>query len=812
MKVSYSWIKEYINVDLSPEDCAKVLTDTGLEVEGISEYEHVKGGLKGLLVGEVITCEAHPNADRLNKTKVDIGSEVLDIVCGAPNVAKGLKVVVAPVGTVLWDGDGNSFKIKKGKIRGESSIGMICGADEIGMGEANNSIIVLDTKAEVGSLVSSHFNLESDTVFDIGLTPNRSDAMGHMGVALDLRAGLAAQGNKLNLCSPSVDAFKLDRIERSIEVVVDDFVACPRYAGICISGLTVKESPEWIRRRLLAIGITPQNNLIDITNYVLHESGNPLHVYDADKIKGNKIVVKKFSKDTKFTTLDKVERNLHSDDLMICDEESAICLAGVFGGLKSGVSENTTSIFLESAFFNPVSIRKSAKRHGLNTDASFRFERSVNPDSVVWSLKRASLLIQEIAGGYLSSELIDIYPEPIVAFEIQFSYKKCNELIGEVLDRDSIKEILHNLEIKILEESEDTLMLSVPPYRADVQREVDVIEEVLRIYGYNNISMSGRINASLSIVSKPDNQMIQEKISNLLSDNGFYEAMCNSLIKKSHTEESQVFKPESQVVILNPLSQDLNVLRQSLIFGGLDSIAFNLNRKSADVFLYEFGKIYNRYEDKFIEEQQLALWMTGKKQEENWNVGSQNVDFFFMKGIVEKLLQKLGIQRGISLNPSKSDFFQEGINFKVRKKKIAEIGLLKKRLLKKNGIKQDVFYAQLNWDLIIEMSKDQKIKHKAVSKFPSVRRDLALLLNKEVSFSEIENIAFRTEKHLLKEVKLFDVYQGTKLAAEKKSYALSFTFRDEDKTLVDKVVDKSILQIFKSLEQQLSAELRDGVL
>jgi phenylalanyl-tRNA synthetase beta chain len=812
MKVSYSWIKEYINVNLSPKDCAKVLTDTGLEVEGICEFESVKGGLKGLIVGEVLTCEAHPNADRLNKTSVDIGSEVLDIVCGAPNVDVGLKVVIAPVGTVLWDSEGNSFKIKKGKIRGEISKGMICGADEIGMGDASHSIMVLDTKAEVGTRVSSHFRLESDTIFDIGLTPNRSDAMGHMGVALDLRAGLAAQGRKLVLNSPSVDAFNIDRIEKSIKVVVEDYDACPRYAGICISGLIVKESPEWIRRRLLSIGLTPQNNLVDITNYVMHETGNPLHAFDADKIKGNKIFVKKLSKETKFTTLDKVERNLHPDDLMICNEESAMCLAGVYGGLDSGVTEKTSSIFLEGAFFNPVSIRKSARRHGLNTDASFRFERSVNPDTILWSLKRAALMIQEFAGGYLSSEMIDIYPKPILPTEVEFSFKKCDELIGEELDRDSIKEILHHLEIIIVEERADLLKLSVPPYRTDVQREVDVIEEVLRIYGYNNISMSGRINASLSILPKPDIHKVQEKVSNLLSDNGFYEAMSNSLTKGSHIEGFQAFNADSQVVLLNPLSQDLNALRQSLLFGGLESIAFNLNRKTADIFLYEFGKIYNCYGDEFVEERQLALWMTGNKQEENWNVGAQKVDFFYMKGIVQKLLQKLGLQHGMTISISKSKLFQDGVIYKSRNQKIAEIGLLRNSLLRKNGIKQEVFYAELNWDIIIQMYKDQKIKHKAVSKFPSVRRDLALLMGKEVSFSEIKNIAFRTEKHLLKEVKLFDVYEGAKLLDGKKSYALSFTFRDEDKTLVDKVVDTSILKIFKSLEQQLNVELRDGVL
>ncbi len=812
MKVSYSWIKEYINVELSPNECAKVLTDIGLEVEGIHKVESVKGGLKGLIVGQILTCESHPNADRLKKTTVDIGSEVLEIICGAPNVSSGLKVVVAPIGTLLWDDKGNSFSIKKGRIRGEISSGMICGADEIGMGKDSNGIMILDTKAEIGTNVSSHFQLESDTIFDIGLTPNRSDAMGHMGVARDLRAGLAAKGIKLDFHSPSVDAFNIDRIEKSIKVEVEDFKSCSRYSGIFVSGLVIKESPEWIKRRLVSIGLIPQNNIVDITNYVLHESGNPLHAFDGDKIKGNKIFVKNLPKDTKFTTLDKIDRKLHPDDLMICNQQSAMCMAGIFGGLDSRVTEKTTSVFLEAAFFNPVSIRKSAKRHGLNTDASFRFERSVNPNTILWSLKRAALMIQEFGGGYLSSKLIDIYPKPISNTVIEFSYKRCDQLIGEVLNRESIKEILHNLEIIILKESSDLLKLSVPPYRADVKREIDVIEEILRIYGYNNISMSGRINASLSIVPKPDIHKLQEKVSNLLSDNGFYEAMSNSLTKKSHEEGFAVFNPESQVGLLNPLSQDLNTLRQSLLFGGLESIAFNLNRKSLDIFLYEFGKIYNRFGNKFVEERKLALWMTGIKQEVNWNVNTQKVDFFFMKGIVQKLLQKLGLHRGLTISSSKSQLFQEGIVHKLGKKKITEIGLLRKSLLIKNGIKQEVFYAELNWDIILDIYKDQKIKHKTVSKFPSVRRDLALLLNKEVSFSEIESIAFRAEKHILKEVKLFDVYEGAKLSDEKKSYALTFTFRDQDKTLVDKVVDKSILNIFNSLKQQLNVELRDGVL
>lgn len=812
MKVSYNWIKNYLNVDLSAEDCAKVLTDTGLEVEGIHEIESVKGGLKGLLVGEVLTCEQHPNADRLRKTTVDLGTEILDIVCGAPNVAAGQKVVVATVGTVLYDDKGEAFKIKKGKIRGEASHGMICGSDEIGLGGAHDGIMVLESDTQAGTLASDYFNIELDTVFEIGLTPNRSDAMGHLGVALDLKAGLAAQGQSLELIKPSIEAFNVANTNLSLQVEVEDQDACPRYAGLTLTGLDVKESPEWLSTKLKALGLTPVNNVVDVTNYVLHETGNPLHAFDADKIKGNKVVVKKLPKDTKFTTLDDQERKLGAEDLMICNTEEPMCIAGVFGGLDSGVTKDTKSIFLEAAYFNPVSVRKTAKRHGLNTDASFRFERTVNPNNVIWALKRAALLIQEVAGGSVSSEVTDIYPKPIEHFTVDFSYAKCDQLIGEAIDRSTIKSILVNLEIEVLEEHKDGLKLSVPPYRADVKREVDVIEEILRIYGYNNIGMTGRINASLSIVPKPDTHKVQEQVSDLLSSNGFHEAMCNSLTKGSHTDGLESFKKESQVLLLNPLSQDLNAMRQTLLFGGLESLAYNINRKVSDVMLYEFGKTYNRYGDDFVEERRLALWTTGKKQEENWNASKSRVDFFLMRGFVEKLLHKLGLNKGISLSQIQSDIFSEGVCYKVRKKKVLETGTVRKSVLKSFGIKQEVFYTDINWDLVLEMLKNQKTNYKEVSKFPAVRRDLALLMDKQVAFAELESVAMRCDKNLLKEVKLFDVYEGDKLAAGKKSYALSFVFRDDSKTLTDKVVDKAILKIFKSLEHQLSVELREGTL
>lgn len=812
MKVSYNWIKEYLNIDLSAEACAEVLTDIGLEVEGIHEVESIKGGLKGLVVGEVLACEKHPNADRLRKTQVDVGVELLDIVCGAPNVAVGQKVIVATIGTLLYDAKGDSFKIKKGKIRGEVSMGMICSSDEIGMGGTHDGIMVLQDEVVSGTKASDYFDIETDTVFEIGLTPNRSDAMGHLGVALDLRAGLAAQGKMVTLKRPSIEAFKVHSNDFPIGIEVKNYKACPRYSGLTISDIKVQESPEWLCRKLQAIGLSPVNNVVDITNYVLHETGNPLHAFDAKKIKGNKIVVKTAEKGTPFKTLDEKERTLDANDLMICNQKEPMCLAGIFGGIDSGVSEKTTSIFLESAFFNPVSIRKSAKRHSLNTDASFRFERTVDPNNVLWALKRAALLIQEIAGGRITSELVDIYPKPIENFIVDFSYDNCDALIGESIDRNTIKDILSNLEIEIIEENSHKLKLSVPAYRADVQREVDVIEEVLRIYGYNNIGMTKRINASLSIAPKPDRHKVQEQISDLLTANGFHEAMCNSLTKASYTDGVDAFRKESQISLMNPLSQDLNVLRQTLIYGGLESLAFNINRKYSDVLLYEFGKTYNRFGDDFVEQQHLALWVTGKKQDQTWNATSDNVDFFYIKGLVEKILQKLGLMHEATIKPLQTDLFSEGLVYKIRKKKTIEIGYVRTSILKNFGIKQDVFYADFNWDVIFDLLKSKKTVYKEVSKYPFVRRDLALLLDKNICFSEIETLAFKSSNNLLKKISLFDVYQGDKLHKNKKSYALSFIFRDEEKTLTDKVVDKAILKIYTSLEQELKVVLRDGVL
>lgn len=812
MKVSYSWIKDYLNVELSPVKCAQLLTDTGLEVEGIYEVESIKGGLKGLVIGEVITCEQHPNADRLKITTVNVGEEVLKIVCGAPNVGVGQKVIVATVGTFLYDDKGDSFKIKKGKIRGEASMGMICASDEIGMGGSHDGILVLDQSAVPGTAASDFFDLASDTVFDIGLTPNRSDAMGHIGVAIDLKAGLAAQGVDLTLCRPSVDAFKIDNNDLEIDVEVEDSMLCPRYAGITISGLKVGPSPDWMIRRLSAIGISPINNIVDITNYVLHETGNPLHAFDAAKIYGNKIKVKTVAKETKFVCLDEQEIKLDSGDMMICNAEVPMCLAGVFGGLESGVSDATTSIFLEAAYFNPVSVRRTAKRHGLNTDASFRFERSVNPNTVVYALKRAALLIKDIAGGAISSNLIDIYPQPVKHFDVDFNYANCKSLIGQDIDKGVIKSILRNLEIDVLSETSTDLKLAVPPYRADVKREVDVIEEILRIYGYNNIGTTGRINASLSIVPKPDTHKAQESISNLLSAIGFNEAMCNSLTRSSYTDGIDSLKKESQIILMNPLSQDLNAMRQNLIFGGLESLIYNVNRKAGDVFLYEFGNTYNRYEDDFVEESRLGIWITGDKTKQAWNTKTQEVDFFYLKGVVEKVLMKLGISKGINSLTIQNDIFTEALQYKFRKKKIVEFGQVKSSMAKLVGLKQKVYYADINWGEIMRLLSDVKVKYKEVSKFPSVRRDLALLLNDEVSFSEIETIATKSDKNLLKQVNLFDVYQGDKLPKGKKSYAVSFVFSDDERTLTDKMVDKSVQKIYKSLEEHLNVELRDGSL
>ena len=808
MKISYKWLQQFLQIDWEPDRAGELLTDLGLEVEGIETKESIKGSLKGVVVGEVLTCIQHPNADRLKVTTVDLGlSETVQIVCGAPNVAVGQKVPVATIGTSLYDDKGAAFKIKKGKIRGEESYGMICAEDELGLGNNHDGILVLDKEIPVGTAVAEVFNIETDFVFEIGLTPNRSDAMSHFGVARDLRAGLMQQHVNLELISPSVSDFHVDERTLRIDVEVDDREQAPRYCGITITDIEVKDSPQWIQNRLKSIGITPKNNIVDITNYVLHELGQPLHAFDAQKVKGNKILVKTLQQGTKFTTLDDIERELSSEDIMICDADSnPLCIAGVLGGLKSGVTENTTSIFLESAYFNPVSIRKTAKRHALNTDASFRFERGIDINKSKYALKRAALLIEEYAGGKMGSDISDFFPEKIEDFQVFLSYENAYGLIGQEIPKETIKNILASLEIKINSETEGGLGLTIPSYRTDVQREADIIEEILRVYGYNNIEFSHKLNTSISFDSNKEIK-IENIIANQLTSIGFNETMANSLTKPEYVTFSENLNEATTVEMLNPLSNDLKAMRQSLLFGGLESIAYNINRKNSSLQFYEFGKTYHRYNEKYEENKHLTLFVTGNRTKESWSIDNKVLDFFFLKGIITSLLSRLGIEK-VKSSPTKQDIFSEGVSFGLGKMKLVEFGVVKPTLLKEFGIKQEVLFADFNWDTILKLTGNQKINVSELQKFPSVKRDLALLLDSKTAFDEVYNLAFQTERKLLKEVDLFDVYEGDKLPDGKKSYAVSFLLQDETKTLADKQIDKIMQKLRQAFEKNLDAVLR----
>ncbi len=808
MKISYNWLKQFLKVDWEAEKTGELLTDLGLEVEGIETIESVKGSLRGIVVGEVLTCEQHPNADRLKVTTVNIGEDFpLQIVCGAPNVAAGQKVPVATIGTLLYDDKGDSFKIKKGKIRGEESFGMICAEDELGLGKGHDGIMVLTADLKVGTPCSEVFKIECDEVFEIGLTPNRADAMSHFGVARDLRAGMIQQGIKLELISPSVSDFHVDTRSLRIDVEVENKNLAPRYSGITISGIKVDESPKWLQNRLKSIGLTPKNNIVDITNYVLHELGQPLHAFDATKIKKNKIVVKTLPQGTKFTTLDEVEREMHEDDIMICDGDSnPLCIAGVFGGIDSSVTESTTSIFLESAFFNPVSIRKSAKRHALNTDASFRFERGIDPNFVEYALKRAALLIVEIAGGKKSSDVLDFYPQKIEDFQVFISYDRLNRLIGDEIPKDTIKNILASLEIKLNSETEGGLGLTIPSYRVDVQREADVIEEILRVYGYNNIQFSHKLNTSISY-DDFDGVKIENTVASQLTSQGFNETMANSLTKASYLNMTENLNSDNDVAMLNPLSSDLGVLRQSLLFSGLESVAYNINRKNNSLKFYEFGKTYHKYESGYSEQKHLSLFVSGNRTKDSWNTINKTSDFFYLKGVITATLNRLGIAK-LKTSPTKNDIFSEGVTFGLGKIKLVEFGVVKKSILKKFGIKQEVLFADFNWENVLKVIGRKGFKVVDMPKYPSVKRDLALLLDDEVKFNDIYNTAFQSEKHLLKEVDLFDVYQGDKLPKGKKSYAVSFVLQDTEKTLNDKQIDKVMQKMQQSFEKSLNAVLR----
>ena len=808
MKISYNWLKQFLQVDWEENKTSELLTDLGLEVEGIETKESIKGSLEGILVGEVLTCVQHPNADRLKITTVDLGTgDPVQIVCGAPNVAAGQKVPVATIGTTLYDDEGVGFKIKKGKIRGEESHGMICAEDELGLGTSHDGILILNKKLKVGTPAAEVFNIETDQVFEIGLTPNRADAMSHYGVARDFRAGLIQHGINLELITPSVSDFHVEQRRLRIDVEVENKDLAPRYCGISIVDVEVKDSPEWIQNRLKSIGITPKNNIVDITNYVLHELGQPLHAFDASKIKGNKVIVKTLAQGTKFTTLDEVERELHSEDIMICDAESnPLCIAGVFGGINSGVSEKTTSIFLESAYFNPVSIRKTAKRHALNTDASFRFERGIDINFTEYALKRAALLIEEYAGGKVASDVMDFYPEKIEDFQVFLSYESAFRLIGQEIDKETIKNILASLEIKISSETEGGLGLTIPSYRVDVQREADIIEEILRVYGYNNIKFSHKLNTSISFNSNKD-VSLENIVANQLTTLGFNETMANSLTKEEYSSFSENLKSEFNVTMLNPLSNDLKVMRQSLLFSGLESISYNLNRKNNSLKLYEFGKTYHKYEKGYQEDKHLTIFVSGARTKDTWTSLTQNSEFFYLKGIVMSILERIGVTN-IKTSPVKSDVFSEGIVLSLGKNKLVEFGVIKKKILKEFGIKQEVLFADFDWTSILSISGKKKIKVSMLPKFPSVKRDLALLLDQKITFKEIYDLAFQSERNLLKDVGLFDVYQGDKLPEGKKSYAVSFVLQDNNKTLEDRQIDKIMQKLQQSFEKNLGAVLR----
>jgi phenylalanyl-tRNA synthetase beta chain len=808
MKISYNWLKQFIKLDWDAEKTGNLLTDLGLEIEGIEDFVSIKGGLKGVVVGHVIECEQHPNADRLKVAKVDIGTHgIVQIVCGASNITINQKVPVATIGTTLYDENGSPWKIKKGKIRGEESHGMICAEDELGLGKNHEGIMVLNNDLIPGTLCSTIFNIENDQIFEIGLTPNRADAMSHWGVARDLKAGLLRNNVSLELITPSNSSFRVENRTHKIDVQVDKNHLAPRYCGVTISGIKVTESPQWLQIRLKAIGLTPINNIVDITNYVLHELGQPLHAFDSSKISGDKVVVKTVKKGTKFTTLDGLERELHEDDLMICDIEKPMCIAGVFGGIDSGVTDVTESIFLESAYFNPVSIRKTAKRHGLNTDASFRFERGIDPNITEYALMRASLLITEIAGGEITSDVVDIYPKKIKDHQVILNFQNTTNLIGEEIPRETIKEILTSLEIKINNVTEAGLGMTIPAYRNDVTREADVIEEILRVYGYNNIQFTEKLKASISSNQIVEDYQIQNKISNQLTALGFHEMMGNSLTSPKYVELSDNLSSDHNVEMLNPLSNDLSIMRQSMLFNALEALIYNVNRKNSNVKLFEFGKTYHNFKEGRQEPKHLSIIVSGLKNNENWTQNSQQSNFFYFKGIVSSLLERLGIIYFSEIE-TKNPIFSEGLAHQIGDKCLVDYGIITKNIVSNFDIDSEVFYADFKWDNILEQIVTENFKLKTIPKFPKVKRDLALLIDKDISFDSIRECAIKSERNLLKNINLFDVYTGDKLPKDKKSYAVSFTLQDEKKTLTDKQIDKIMKKLQQNFEKDFGATLR----
>jgi len=808
MKISYNWIKQFINLKDNSDETSKLLTELGLEVEGISKFESIKGGLNNVVIGKVITCEKHPNADRLKVTTVDEGeNENVQIVCGAPNVESGQTVAVAMIGAKLYFND-DEITIKKSKIRGENSEGMICAEDELGLGNSHDGIIVFEKEHNPGTLINKIYNIENDEVFDIGLTPNRADAMSHLGVARDLKVGLIQKGIKLELITPSVSDFNIDNRAINLKLDVKDSKKAPRYCGIVINNIKVNESPEWLKNRLKSIDITPINNVVDITNYVLHDLGQPLHAFDYESIVDDKIQVTTLKKGTKFTTLDGVERELTDTDLMICSGNKPLCMAGIYGGENSGVNQSTKSILLESAYFDPITIRKSAKHHGFNTDASYRFERGIDPNITKYALKRAAILIKDICGGIISSEIEDLYPQKLDDFEVLLNYDQIDKLIGQKIDHETIKEILTSLDIKINSITETRLGLSIPYYRNDVQREADVIEEILRVFGYNNIKSTHKLNSSINDIKLFSEHNVQNSISEILISQGYYEIMTNSLTSPAHSSLSNDDHSDNDIEILNSLSLDLSVLRQNMLFSGLEVTSHNINRKQSDLKLFEFGKTYKIIEENRVEAKKLSLYITGDLFKKNWNSDKIKSDYYYTKGIVKSLLDRLAIKNTIS-KPTTLSNLKEGESLFLGKKEIVTYGSVKKEILDSFNIDQEVFYVEFKWDTIISMTSYKPIHVNEIPKYPEVNRDLSILIDKNIDFASIFNSCIKIDKKLIKEISLFDVYEGNKLPADKKSYGISLAISSSDKTLSDKEIDNIMGKVIKNLNSNFGAELRN---
>lgn len=822
MNISYNWLKQYLDFDLTANELADALTSIGLETGSVEEIETIKGGLRGLVIGKVLTCVDHPDSDHLHITTVDLGDgQATQIVCGAPNVAAGQTVVVATVGTKLYDGD-KEFLIKKSKIRGVESFGMICAEDEIGVGSSHDGIIVIDREVAPGTPAAEFFNVESDWLLEVDLTPNRIDAASHFGVARDLSAWAARHSVAAVIKRPSDEAFAIDRPDGAISVSVENPEACPRYSGVTIRGVQVKESPEWLKKRLTAIGLRPINNIVDITNYILHALGQPLHCFDLDKVKGGKIVVRTCPEGTPFTTLDGVERKLSERDLMICNTDEPMCIGGVFGGLDSGVTDSTTSIFLESAYFNPTSVRKTARRHGLSTDSSFRFERGCDPNGTVYALKIAAILVKELAGGEICGDIVDIYPEKIKPFPVTLAYSHCDSLIGKHIPTDEIDAILRSLEIEITGRRDGEIDLLVPTYRVDVQRPCDVIEDILRIYGYNNVELSDSLHSSLSFKTFTDSaEDLRRLIAEQLTGEGFNEILNNSLTAEAYYSRLTTYPAEHCVKLLNPQSNDLNVMRQTLLFGGLESAAHNINRKTSDLAMYEFGNVYFLNPEArstaeailtpYSEASRLALWLTGDTRRANWSRASEQATFFDLRAVVDQIFDRCGLtRRELTFRQAPADdIYSASLAIATRSgKQLGSIGIVSHQILKTFDIKKDVFFAELDWHAIVKLSLAKKVTFTPLPRTMPVKRDLALLVDNNVTMEQIETTVRESERHLLRSIELFDVYEGKNLPEGKKSYAIAITLQDDEKTLQDKQIEAVMTKVIANLRKRLGADLR----